>query len=102
MAVTLAARRVLRPDGTLGPGDVVLEGGHVAAVLDDPGPDPPDRTLSPGLIDLQVNGLGRWDVWNGDLAPLGAAWWLLCRPSPAVIQASHWLLVDAPSYGRVP
>jgi N-acetylglucosamine-6-phosphate deacetylase len=73
MAVTLAARRVLRPDGTLGPGDVVLEGGHVAAVLDDPGPDPPDRTLSPGLIDLQVNGLGQWDVAAGDLAALGAA-----------------------------
>jgi N-acetylglucosamine-6-phosphate deacetylase len=73
MAVTLAARRVLRPDGSLRPGAVVLEGGHVAAVLDDAGSHPPDRTLSPGLIDLQVNGLGRWDVWNGDLAPLGAA-----------------------------
>jgi N-acetylglucosamine-6-phosphate deacetylase len=73
LAVTLRARRVLRPDGSLRPGAVVLEGGHVADVLDDAGPHPPDRTLSPGLVDLQVNGLGRWDVGTGDLGPLAAA-----------------------------
>jgi N-acetylglucosamine-6-phosphate deacetylase len=71
--VALAAQRVLRPDGSLRPGVVVLEGGQVAAVRDDVGPHPPDRTLSPGFVDLQVNGLGRWDVGAGQLAPLGAA-----------------------------
>jgi N-acetylglucosamine-6-phosphate deacetylase len=71
--ITLPARRVFRPDGSLRPGAVVLEGDRVAAVLDDPGPYPPDRTLAPGLVDLQVNGLGRWGVWAGDLAEIGAA-----------------------------
>jgi N-acetylglucosamine-6-phosphate deacetylase len=69
----LAARRVLRPDGSLGPGTVVIEGGQVADVLDDAGSEAPDRTLSPGLVDLQVNGLGDRDVAAGDLAALGEA-----------------------------
>jgi N-acetylglucosamine-6-phosphate deacetylase len=67
----LSARRVLRPDGSLRPGTVVLDGGRVDAVLDDPGPSPPDLTLAPGLVDLQVNGLGGLDVWRGDLDALG-------------------------------
>jgi len=67
----LAARRVLRPDGSLRPGTVVLEAGRVAAVLDDAGADPPDRTLAPGLVDLQVNGLGADGV--EDPVALGAA-----------------------------
>jgi len=69
----LSARRVLRPDGSLRPGTVVLDGGRVAAVLDDPGPSPPDLTLTPGLVDLQVNGLGDLDVWHGDTRALGEA-----------------------------
>jgi N-acetylglucosamine-6-phosphate deacetylase len=73
LATTLAAQRVLRPDGSLRPGVVVLEDGQVADVLEHAGPLPPDRTLSPGLVDVQVNGLGPWDVGAGDLGPLGAA-----------------------------
>jgi len=67
----LPARRVLRPDGSLRPGTVVLEGGRVEAVLDDAGASPPDLTLAPGLVDLQVNGVGGDDVWSGDLDALG-------------------------------
>jgi N-acetylglucosamine-6-phosphate deacetylase len=69
----VAARRVLRPDGSLRPGTVVLDGGRVEAVLDDPGPSVPDVTLAPGLVDLQVNGLDDHDVWAGDLDALGGA-----------------------------
>jgi N-acetylglucosamine-6-phosphate deacetylase len=49
----------------------VLAGDRVAAVLDDAGDDPPDRTLAPGLVDLQVNGLGAHGV--DDPVALGAA-----------------------------
>ena len=37
-------------------------------------------TYQPGSISNQ-----RW----ASLADVGAAWWLLCRPSPAVTKASH-------------
>lgn len=77
MAIRLAARRVLRPDGSLRPAALVLDGGRIAAVEDlDPSQAEgcPDRTLCPGLIDIQVNGLGDVDVATGDadaLARLG-------------------------------
>ncbi len=71
--IALAARRILRPDATLRPGTVMVDGDRIAAVLDDPGADPPDVTLAPGLVDLQVNGLGEFDVAAGDLAALGLA-----------------------------
>jgi len=69
----LSASRVLRPDGSLRPGTVVLDGGRIDAVLDEAGASPPDLTLCPGLVDLQVNGLGDLDVWRGDLDALGRA-----------------------------
>ena len=71
--IALAARRILRPDATLRPGTVMVDGDRIAAVLDDPGADPPDVTLAPGLVDLQVNGLGEFDVAAGDLSALGLA-----------------------------
>ncbi len=69
----LAARRVLRPDGSLRPGTVVLDGGRVDAVLDGAGASPPDLTLAPGLVDLQVNGLGDLDVWEDGAEAIGRA-----------------------------
>ena len=68
--IALAARRILRPDGSLDPGTVVIDGDRIEAVLDDAGAEPPDRTLAPGLVDLQVNGLGDLDV-AGDIEALG-------------------------------
>src|SRR2546430_17656117 len=35
-------------------------------------------------------------------AEVGAAWWLLCKPSPAVIHASHWLLREVVARGWLP
>ena len=35
-------------------------------------------------------------------AEVGAAWWLLCNPSPAVIHASHWLLREVMGRGWLP
>jgi N-acetylglucosamine-6-phosphate deacetylase len=67
----LAAQRVLRPDGSLRPGTVVVDGGRVDTVLDDAGASPPDLTLAPGLVDLQVNGFGDLDVWAGGTEALG-------------------------------
>jgi N-acetylglucosamine-6-phosphate deacetylase len=65
----LTARRVLRPDGSLRPGAVVVADGRIAAVEDlAPGERAPDRTLSPGLVDLQVNGYGDVDLWAADAA----------------------------------
>ena len=50
-------------------------------------------TYQPGSISNQ-----RW----ASLADVGAAWWLLCRPSPAVMNASHCRLPAELSYGRRP
>ena len=107
--IRLAARRVLRPDGSLRPGVVVCDGPRIVTV-GEPEPDEavPDTTLAPGLVDLQVNGFANLDVGDGtaaDLAALGTllgrrgttAWcptltsrplpdydaWLASHPSPA-------------------
>lgn len=68
MAERLPAARVLAPDGILGPAAVVVEGGRVVAVEPVSGPVP-DRTLAPGFVDVQVNGLE--DV---DVADVGDRW----------------------------
>src|SRR5207237_8688102 len=39
---------------------------------------------------------------NEKRAEVGAAWWLLCNPSPAVISASDCRLVAEFEYGCVP
>ncbi|CAN5775892.1 N-acetylglucosamine-6-phosphate deacetylase [soil metagenome] len=66
---TLAAARVITPQGVLAPGVVELDGGRIAAVAPTSGPVP-DRTLAPGLIDLQVNGHDDVDV----VSATGADW----------------------------
>ena len=53
---------------------------HVSALI----------TYQPGSISNH-----RW----ASLADVGAAWWLLCRPSPAVTNASHCRLPAELSYG---
>jgi len=59
----LAARRVLFADGSVGPGAVTIADGRIAAITRLGGRDDlPDRTLSPGLVDLQVNGWAELDV----------------------------------------
>jgi N-acetylglucosamine-6-phosphate deacetylase len=58
---TLVAARVVTPDGVLAPGAVEIDGDRIAAV----GPARgrvPDRTLVPGFVDLQVNGIDDTDV----------------------------------------
>lgn len=52
---------MVTPAGVLSPGVVELDGGRIASVSATTGVTP-DRTLVPGLIDLQVNGLDDIDV----------------------------------------
>jgi N-acetylglucosamine-6-phosphate deacetylase len=71
----LAAGRVLRPDGTLAPGVIELDGDRIGAIHGG-GEDRPDRILAPGFVDLQVNGIGDADVASaegGDWDRLDAA-----------------------------
>ncbi len=78
--IRLAARRVLRPDGSLRPGVVVCDGPRVVTI-GEPEPDEvlPDTTLAPGLVDLQVNGFADFDVGDGTAADLAALGTLLGR-----------------------
>jgi N-acetylglucosamine-6-phosphate deacetylase len=49
------------PTRITGPAVVVVDGGRIVAI--EPTSDPvPDRTLAPGFVDLQVNGIGAVDV----------------------------------------
>ena len=67
----IVARRVLRPDATLRPGAVVLDGERVGRVEElGPTDAAPDLTLAPGLVDLQVNGYAHLDVATGDRSSL--------------------------------
>jgi N-acetylglucosamine-6-phosphate deacetylase len=58
---TLAAKRVVTPSGMLSPGVVETDGERIVAVAATSG-TVPDRTLAPGFIDLQVNGINDIDV----------------------------------------
>ena len=49
------AARVVTPDGVVGPAAVTVEDGRVATV--EAVPTAPDRTIVPGFVDLQVNGV---------------------------------------------
>ncbi len=57
----LAAARVITPDRVLEPGLVEIDGGRIVTVAPASGPVPP-RTLVPGFVDLQVNGVDDIDV----------------------------------------
>src|SRR4051794_19889196 len=63
VSARIAASRVVTADGVVGPAVVIVESG--AIVRCEPAPstaDVPDRTLVPGFIDLQVNGVDDIDV----------------------------------------
>jgi N-acetylglucosamine-6-phosphate deacetylase len=107
----LAARRVLHPDGSLRPAVVVVDGTRIAAV-EPPGPDddPADVTLSPGLVDLQVNGFGDHDVWSEPsleplgrrLAASGTTAWCPTLTSRHLPEYGAWLAAHpAPGFGEV-
>jgi N-acetylglucosamine-6-phosphate deacetylase len=83
MAERLPAARVLTPEGMVGPASVVVDAGVVTAVEPVSG-QVPDRTLAPGFVDLQVNGLDdvdvaeageRWPRLDGLLAAGGVTTW---------------------------
>lgn len=61
----IGAARVLTPAGWTGPAVVELDGDRIGAVH--PSADEqPDRTIVPGFVDLQVNGIGADDVAQAD------------------------------------
>jgi len=104
MTVRLTARRVLRPDGSLLPGAVTIEGALISAV-EDLTPDElekaPDVTLAPGLIDMQVNGYADMDVASSDadtllrlgdaLAARGTTSWCPTLTSRLLPAYDRWL-----------
>ena len=69
---TLSAPRVLLEDGSSGPGAVVVDDGRIVAILDHVPPPSDDHVelasgvLSPGLVDLQVNGWAGVDLVAAD------------------------------------
>lgn len=81
---TLAGRHVVTPDGVLSPGVVELDGDRIGAVSATTGVVP-NRTLVPGLVDLQVNGVddvdvasargSDWDRLDGLLLAHGVTTW---------------------------
>lgn len=88
----LAGSRVVTPTGILAPGVVELDGERIVSV----GPTTglvPDRTLVPGYVDLQVNGVDDVDVATAD-----AAGWERLDALVAAQGTTTWLptLVTAP------
>jgi N-acetylglucosamine-6-phosphate deacetylase len=86
VVVALAAARVVTPSGILAPAVVEIEGGRVVSVEPTRGAAP-DRTLAPGFVDLQVNGIGDidvahanddadWDALDAALLAQGVTTWL--------------------------
>lgn len=59
----LVASRVVTPSGILSPGIVEIDGDHIVDVRPTAGAAP-ERTLVPGLVDLQVNGIDDIDVYS--------------------------------------
>jgi N-acetylglucosamine-6-phosphate deacetylase len=61
----IAASTVITPDGPLVDHEVVVEGDRIVDVRPATGPVP-DRTLVPGFVDLQCNGIDHVDVATAD------------------------------------
>ena len=57
---SVVASQVLTPDGLVGPACVTWADGVITSVA--PAAHAPERTLSPGFVDLQVNGIADVDV----------------------------------------
>jgi N-acetylglucosamine-6-phosphate deacetylase len=67
----IEARRIVTPDGVVGPGALLVDDGRIAAIESLPeATGVPDRTLAPGFVELQVNGIGDIDIGEAD----GADW----------------------------
>ncbi|HUQ38740.1 MAG TPA: amidohydrolase family protein [Acidimicrobiales bacterium] len=64
-ALHLAASQVVTPDGVLRDTIVEIDGDAIAALRPARGAVP-ERTLVPGFVDLQVNGIGAIDVATAD------------------------------------
>jgi N-acetylglucosamine-6-phosphate deacetylase len=60
----ISARRVVLPCGIVGPAAVLVGDDGVISAIEPSAADAPDRTLVPGFIDLQVNGIDDVDVWS--------------------------------------
>lgn len=65
---SIAASRVLTPTGWVGPAAVTVDGDAIVAV--EPCATAPERWLTAGSVDLQVNGIGEVNVATAD----GADW----------------------------
>lgn len=93
----IAAARVLTPDGFVGPAEVVVDGDRIAAV--EPCSSAPDRTIAPGFVDLQVNGVDSldcaaargpdWDRLDGFVAATGVTTWCPTLVTAPLDDLSH-------------
>jgi N-acetylglucosamine-6-phosphate deacetylase len=66
---SIEAARVVLPSGVVGPASVVVDGTDIVEIRERPS-IAPDRTLAPGFVDLQVNGIGSVDVATAE----GVGW----------------------------
>jgi N-acetylglucosamine-6-phosphate deacetylase len=111
---TIAAARVVTAEGVIAPGAVEIDGGRIVAV--GPGPEgAADRTLAPGFVDLQVNGMGAvdvaaadgggWDELDGRLVASGVTAWcptLVTAPLDAYGAPLERIATAASRGGAVP
>lgn len=82
---SVRARRVVRPDGIVGPAEVVVSDGFIHEVRPVDGPVD-DVIVAPGFVDLQVNGMDAidvstargddWDALDRSAASGGVTSWL--------------------------
>lgn len=83
MAATIDAARIVTPNGVVGPAAVVVEGQRIVDIA--PVARAADRTIAPGFVDLQVNGVDdvdcatadgdEWERLDAMLASTGVTTW---------------------------